>query len=538
MAFDVLIVGSGACGVNAAAPLVEAGFSVGILDVGHDDEVYGPIIPEASFLDVRRTCDQQHRFFLGDHFEGVPMGRLGVGPQLTPPRQFITKDVDELAPIDTNGFFALTSLALGGLTRGWGAGAFQYSAADMRDYPISRDDLVPHYEKVAERIGISGDRDDLLPYEGELKAMLPPLELDRNAATILEKYNRHRRELNAAGLFIGKPRLAALSRAYRGRGPEQYRDMSFWTDADQSVWRPFHTLNELKRFPNFTYLRPYMVQSFREKSDGTVQVFSINRDTKLVETHEARKLVLAASVFGTARIVLKSLHQYETRIPVACDPYTYYPMLNLNMLGKAPSDHSHSLAQLCVVYDPDGTGAQTVHGRVHLYRSLLNFKLIKMMPLPHREAMRVAQLLAPNLAILALDHEDRPSPEKYCVLHASEEGKPDRLEVIYSMPEEVRKDQIRKERVVTGHFRKLGCIALKRVWSGFGISLHYGATFPMTRDDRPLTTDTTGLLRQTRSVYIGDSSVLPYVPAKGMTFTAMAIANRVGERLCNDLRRS
>jgi hypothetical protein len=335
---------------------------------------------------------------------------------------------------------------------------------------------------------------------------------------------------------MGRPRLAALSREYRGRGPERYRDMSFWTDADQSVWRPFHTLNELRRFSNFAYLRPYLVQSFREQGDGTVQVLSINRDTGQTVTHEARKLVLAASVMSTARIVLRSLHQYETRIPIVCSPYTYYPMLNLNMLGRTPGEHAYSLAQLCVAYDPDGTGEQIVHGRVHSYRSLLNFKLMKMMPLPHREAMRVVQLLAPNLAILALDHEDRPSPGKYCVLHASQEGRPDRLEVVYFMPEDVRQRQIRKERAVIGHFLKLRCVALRRVWPGYGASLHYGGTFPMTREYKPLTTDTRGLLRQTQSVYVGDSSVLPYVPAKGPAFTAMALANRVGEHLCNVLR--
>jgi choline dehydrogenase-like flavoprotein len=55
-----------------------------------------------------------------------------------------------------------------------------------------------------------------------------------------------------------------------------------------------------------------------------------------------------------------------------------------------------------------------------------------------------------------------------------------------------------------------------------------------TRDDE-LTTDPRGRLRPTRHVYLADGSVFPNLPSKGLTFTMMANADRIGSRLRAEL---
>jgi hypothetical protein len=212
-------------------------------------------------------------------------------------------------------------------------------------------------------------------------------------------------------------------------------------------------------------------------------------------------------------------------------------MINFNMFGKEPSKRTHSLAQLTVLYRPPSGGEPLIYGRVHSYRSLLNFKVIKEMPLPYREAMRVMKILVPNLAILALDHEDHPNSEKFCMLHPGSAESPDRMQIVYSLSDEVRKKQLKFEKVILSHFRRLGCMALKRVWPGYGTSLHYGGTLPMTHEEKELSTTADGLLRGTQSVYIVDSSGFPYLPAKAMTFTMMANADRIGELIKKEFNR-
>ena len=84
---DVLVVGSGASAVNAASPLVAGGLRVRMLDFGNRDEVYESLVPAAPFSTIRRTDPNQHRYFLGDRYEGLALGRVSIGAQLTPPRQ-------------------------------------------------------------------------------------------------------------------------------------------------------------------------------------------------------------------------------------------------------------------------------------------------------------------------------------------------------------------------------------------------------------------------------------------------------------------
>jgi choline dehydrogenase-like flavoprotein len=150
---DVIVVGSGPSAVHAAWPLVEAGLKVLMLDVGERDERYAPLVPEGSFLQIRRTDPNQHRYFLGDDFEGVPFGRVRVGAQLTPPRSFITRRVEELTPVASDDFIGLESLALGGLAAGWGAGLARFDDGDLQGLPITAADLAPHYAAVEARTG-------------------------------------------------------------------------------------------------------------------------------------------------------------------------------------------------------------------------------------------------------------------------------------------------------------------------------------------------------------------------------------------------
>ncbi len=79
--------------------------------------------------------------------------------------------------------------------------------------------------------------------------------------------------------------------------------------------------------------------------------------------------------------------------------------------------------------------------------------------------------------------------------------------------------------------RKLGCWAIRVIDPGYGASIHYGGTLPMTREERPLTVTPSCLLRGTNTVYVVDGSVLPYLPSKPLTLTLMANADRVAKHV-------
>lgn len=531
---DVIVVGSGTSGVNAAYPLAEAGKRVLILDVGYEDTVYRDIIPDLPFTEIRRTDDNQHRYFLGDAFEGIPFGKERVGAQLTPPRLHISAETERLMPVESGTFEALESLALGGLGAGWGAGVFPFDDSELRGLPITRADLDPHYEIVADRIGVSADRDDLLPFMAEYRSMLPPLEIDTNAEVVFERYRRYREVWNRRGFFMGRTPLAVCTTTHRGRGPQPYFDLDFWADKNRSVYRPRWTLEEMLQFPSFSYLSRRFVTSFKESESG-VEVLARNLETGETETHHAPALILAAGTLSTARIVLRSTGNYETRVPILTNPYSYVPVINTGMLGREPRDRRHSLAQITAIYREPGKDTAPIQAQYFSYRSLLTFKLLKESPLSFRDSLILMRTLTPLFGILGINQEDYVTPSKYCALHRSEGDEPDRLEICSELSPEEERTRDRNDKIMVRFFRKLGCLPLKRIKLPQGTSIHYAGTFPMSAEPRDLTCDADCLLRGTKAVYLADGSVLAYLPAKGLTFTTMANANRVGARLLEKL---
>ena len=89
---DVIVAGSGVSGIHAAFPLVEAGRTVTMLDVGYTDDTYASLVPDKPFAEIRRRDWGQHRYLLGDQFEGIDFNPVGATSLIMPPRQYILRD--------------------------------------------------------------------------------------------------------------------------------------------------------------------------------------------------------------------------------------------------------------------------------------------------------------------------------------------------------------------------------------------------------------------------------------------------------------
>ncbi len=534
--WDVIVVGSGASAVHACCPLVEAGLRVQMLDVGRRDHKYTQLIPDQGFLDIRHRDPGQHRYFLGDEFEGIPFRGIGAAAQLTPPRKHVIEHTDRLRPVEADGFSAVQSLALGGLGAAWGAVTVPFDRTDLAAWPIGCADLQPHYDAVARRIGIAGADDDLVRCLGTARVpLLPPALLDSNAQAALNRYLKKRAGLNRAGFFMGRARLAMATVRFRGRGPVEYHDMEFWADHNRAVYRPQFTVDELRKHQNFRYRSEMLVQAFRRRPDGDLEVSARNLSSTAQERFTARRLVLGAGTLGTARIVLRSLQRYRHRLPLVCNPYVYIACLNTAAIGKPVQDARHSLCQLIAYVQ---VGDQFLQAQLYSYRSLLTFRLVKELPLAYPEGIRLIRRLQPYLATINVYHSDRPGPDKYVELHRDQAADSDRLHIHYRIPADTEREHRAQQRRVMKLFLRLGCLPLKVVRPVHGASIHYGGCLPMTDEDRPLTTRPTGELRDASGVFIADGAAFPDLPAKALTLTLMAHANRVGVHVSEELKRT
>jgi len=524
---EFVVVGSGMSGAHAAQTLVEAGRRVLMLDGGIRPD--GAAVPDTDFITARETDPDQHRYFLGERFEGIPWG--DAAHTLTPPRQHIVAETERWLPFRSETFQRMESLAYGGLGAGWGAGAAVYTPAELRAIGLDPAALGPAYQIIANRIGLAAEADDATPVcGGGLSGTQPPLRMDRSIAAIHARYQLQRDALRARGVVMGKMPMTVLTAAIGDRRATRYGDMEFWADQDRAVYRPWMTVEALRRNPGFEYRDGLLVTAFRETADQ-VEIEARRLADGALETFQAKRLVLGCGTLGTARIVLRS-QPGAGALPLLSNHYCIAPCLNLRMLGRALERERTSLGQLEMFLDPGREGLDVRMVSLYTYRSLLLFKLIKEVPLAFADGRALMQALASAIVLATINHPDHTAPMKR-VQRMRDDQSPtgDALAVDFAPTGAERRDDDLAERRILSAMRKLGCIALKRQHMKSGSTVHYAGTLPYAADERPLSLSTDGRLAGTKRVVVVDGSGFHYLPANGLTFTLMANAHRIAQGL-------
>ena len=520
-AYDVLIVGSGPSGVQAAAAAADRGVRVALVDVGRTDAAaHADLIPDQPFADVRRSHAEQHRYLLGDA-DAMLANLSRAGAHLTPPRQYMVDGMAALFPLASDTFAPLQSTSAGGLGVSWGANVYTLDEAELRQVGIDAGTLRPHYARTAAEVGVSGTDDAFGRRIADLPAgtVQPPLAVDANARSLLRAYDRRQSACDRAGFEMGQATLAVLSRDLGDRRANRLHDMDFYSDAGRSVYRPQFTLAALAGRANFTYLPGRLAVRFAE-DNGTVALHCERTDGGNGETITARRLILAAGAINSGRLALRSLPGHGRRVPLLCNANHWVAAINLAMLGRPADDARYSLAQLVALQTmPDGG---TALAQFYSYRSLLTFRVLRGIPLPPRLGVWFMRLVATAFTCVNLHFADEPAESKYLEL----DGDGGLRAHYVQTPEQARRVR-RSERAILRQLALLRCVPIGVARPSAGASIHYAGTLPA--GDGPLQTAADGRLNGTRNVYVGDGSSWRTLPAKGLTFTLMANARRVAD---------
>ena len=153
-----LVIGSGPAGISVARALLARGRIVDLLDAGAEP---GPGVQgrlqKMSDLSAEALDTEVRAAWMAPQFS-APDGevrRYGSGFAMEPGDNTFAEGAD---------WFALrASRAVGGLSNYWGAAVLPYRQEDIDDWPVTADDLAPHYRAVADWMPISGRQDDLAP---------------------------------------------------------------------------------------------------------------------------------------------------------------------------------------------------------------------------------------------------------------------------------------------------------------------------------------------------------------------------------------
>ncbi len=535
---DLLVVGSGPAGAQAAKAAIDAGASVQMLDFGNDDPAGRASVPDAPFSVVRRTDPEQARYLWGARDVWNPYEGNRVAGHLTAPRAFALADADRLLPVASDTFTPVRSLALGGLGAAWGAGTPCFEDHELVAMGLPVEAMAAAYDEVVRDIGVSAAwDDDTAPYVLRSRATQPAAEPDTNARALLAAYARRRDAVRAAGFTLGRAPLALLTQPIRRPGCERdanpYFDMDFYGDARRSIYRPRYTIDELRAHPRFTYTEGVLVHAFASESDRAV-VHGTDRRGEPV-AFAGRRAILATGALNSARIALRSFGIAGERQPLLSNEMSFLIALNLAMLGRTADDRRHSLAQLLAIYAPDYRGGERVAASIYSYRSLLNVRLATEFPMPTRLGVPTARLLTNALTIAGVHHPERRSARKWVAL-ARADG--DLLNAHYELDGDERRANARDAAGIAAVLRRLGCVTLRRIATPHGASIHYAGTLPMRApgERAPLQTDEAGRIVGAERVHVADSATWRALPAKGLTLTIMANARRVARLAVETLR--
>lgn len=521
--FDVVVVGTGPAGISAALPLVEAGYSVLLVDGG--ESKMSP--PAGDYLALRFRDGRQADWLVGQDYTAVRNITAGSPKFRVPGTRHIFDGFMEGNRVVTENFMAVGSLASGGLSNVWGCGVAQFDAQDLRDFPFGERALAAHYDAVISRIGICGRaEDDLTAYFGvDRLAQLPP-DLDANHAALIGRYRTRAGSKRVPRMRLGRARLAALTAEHAGRLGCDRSGLCLWGCSRQSLYSASQELPALIRRDNVTWRTDTIVEAIVREEGGGIEVRGRTRVSNAPFSARARFVVLAAGTLATTRLALDAL-DYREPVRLLSNPIAAFLLWLPSRLG-APTERAVGLAQLSFVLDGiDASGP--IFGNLFSPAGLPVSEFARHVPLLSRNGVDVLKRLLPSTVVancfLPGDLSDHTAHvDGNGVLHLKG-GAAAALPSVLN----AAKRRLRSE------FAALGAYMLP---GGFvpgapGGDVHYAGTIPMRGNPSAHEARATGEIAGLAGVYVADGAALSSLPAKAHTLTIMANATRIGVQLAD-----
>lgn len=518
--------------MHFALSVLKKGYDVVMLDVGRAKAP--DVNPQDTFTELKRNLDDPARYFLGETYEGVVYpGSEGEYYGFPPNKTYVFVKPQAFAT-QASGFAALSSFAQGGLAETWTGGSYPLDEGDLADFPFGYRDLEPFYGEVARRIGITGVADDLTRFYPLHANLMEPLRLDRHSAVLLERYQRHRGYLNKTlGAYVGRSRVATLSADRLGRRRCSYLGRCLWGCPTGSLYTPVATLDECRRYPNFTYLANVYVTHLRIASRRVACAVTESADGGGGSEVAGDRFVLAAGTLSSSNIYLRTvLHETGKTIVLGGlmdNRQILVPFLNLSLIGERHDPNSYQYHQVAMGIDAGGPEGY-VHGQITTLKTALVHPIVQNLPVDLRTALSIFRNIRAGLGVVNVNLRDSRREENCVTLSAGvETGQ--KLLIRYTPPGSEPQIMRRVVRTVKRTLWRLGCVVPPGMshLRPMGASVHYAGTIPMSSSGAPHTASADCRSSEFSNLYFVDGTTFPALPAKNLTFTLMANAVRVAE---------
>jgi len=519
--YDVIIIGSGPAGAHCAYPLVKGDLKIAMLDGGiiSPNQNLEERFTE-NFEETRSTRNDQYELFLGKELRNIvpEKEKSHVVSMTSGNKEYVIKNIEK-TPTIADGVQIIQTLAKGGLSEAWSSACDVFDNDELQQIGIPSNDMHENYQEVIDRIGLAGQCDGLKTMNG--------IELDSHAKKILETFETKIKKNSHYNL---KPSaLALVTRKFKNREPINYKDLDFFLNTGNTIYRSRFTIEELENDTNFSYIPNQIVYKI-EKAGQERVVFSKNNIDNTEQKYTAKYIILCAGAINTSRILLKSFKLENKKVPFLTKTHFIIPTLRIKSLGLKDDTKKCSLTQLFLIDKRRKNNMARSFSQLISYKSLLLNKLTRYMPLPTPEAITILSLLAPSMVSIDIKFPSTSEDSGYAYL--------DEKNTIHIHGDEHKKSFYRKELWgIKMLLLKLGLLPLKTVSNPFGSTAHYAGGAPIDNKTSPLSTNSDCCLNQDNNIYIADSATWRALPAKPPALTIMANANRVAKILLRKIQK-
>ena len=514
--------GSGPAGVSVARALVEARVPVQMIDAG-DTPISRPPSIRPPLAALRTGAAEAVDYLLGRDLDGLRDMRE-YSPKL---RTATDGDyISGYAPvnrIDLNNFKLIGALARGGLSNIWGAVVSVFDEDDLQGFPVAHGDLLPHYQEIAERIGISGavDDDDMAGFHGAELKLQPPLPLSPAMQILLENY---RQKGGGADFRLGRSRNAVLTEDQDSRLACTEDMTCMWGCHRGAIYNSADEVAELLQMPGFSYQGGVRVRRVTRGNDDYC-VHGTDRKGREVQI-ETRTVVLAAGTLASTRLVLDFLGNTDSPVPVLNSPAMAIALWVPTRFGKPLTPTGYGMAQASFRLTLTDTPGSYAFGLLYAGDSFAAPDLIAHSSLTLRGGIRILRSLLSGL-LVGLVYFPSEFSRNQGYLRRDANGD---TTLVVEGGFDPTFDRIARRAIrrLTRRFRSVGAWLLPGSAKRYapGAEVHYGGTLPMGK----VTTSDCEVVGA-HGLFVVDGSVLPRLPAKHHTFTIMANARRVGKRI-------
>lgn len=492
----VALIGTGAAAFGAALAFCDTlGKRAHVELIGPDD------VSDLSRLtgrDPRDWADEEY-----DHLHSSI--RAAVGLKFPPPRTLFGETIDRY-PLKGGAATLWRSERFGGLANFWSGAMFPLTLRDWETWTVDAPNFGPHYQRIAEAVGVAGRPDAIDQFYGSCYVNRPPAPCSALNERLISAVNTNSRQGDAR-VLAGVNRLAIETRDGHAHACVSCGECMYGCFRE-ALFRPGEALRAMVTEQRLRYRRA-AVHRVEPQSGGCRVVFR-GGDSGIYD-----RVILCAGAIGTSEILLRSFGAPGDVMTIDDNEIYMFAIINLASGIKKQRDYM-SIANSVVGIMPDDPSDSYCQAQIAPFMEyLINYYV------PRSTGKALAWLKA-NLRqriLLGKLYTGGPTAARFALALTSSRDI-ERTVIRTGLSQQAAR---RALKAMSGAYARQGFKMLPMPAMRAKTSSHYVGSLAAG----PLGLRLSAAGQLSPGLWVADSTGFPHSPAQPLTFTIMANSHRV-----------